>query len=84
MHKDALSNPFTAPRTLIVDQDNEQLAWIDGGVWPTIGSAIELYEPNRDAIVRAVRLQLSPGQTSTILIDVHDPRDAGTTIARPD
>jgi len=80
----ALQNPYTTVRTLIVDghEHSRQIAWIEGAIWPPIGSAIELYEPNRDATVRAVRLQLSPNRSATVLIDVDDPRETGRTISR--
>lgn len=79
-----LNTPYTTVRTLIVDahEPNRQIAWIDGAIWPPIGTAVELYEPNRDATVLAVRLQLSPDMSATILIDVEDPGDAETTIPR--
>lgn len=79
-----INNPYTTVRTLIVDghEQDRQIAWIEGAIWPAVGSAIELYEPNRDATVLAVRLILSPDQSATILVDVDDPREEGKTIPR--
>ena len=55
---------YASIRTLVFDQENQsQIAWIDGAVWPSVGSIIELGNPNRDAQVLEVRLQL--GQTES-------------------
>lgn len=50
-------------RTLFVDVDTNggQLAWVEGAIWPPVGSAVEIPTPMpRDAVVRRVRLQLPP------------------------
>lgn len=70
---------YTRIRTLVFDQEDQtQVAWIDGPVWPNVGSVIELGNPNRDAEVLEVRLQL--GQTETdsealvlVIVTVHGP-----------
>lgn len=43
------------------------LAIIDGAIWPPLGSVFELGDPNRDAIVRDVRLRLHPSKASVIV-----------------
>jgi len=58
--------------TIIVDQDDRQLATIPGAfLWPPVGTVVELTEPNRDAIVSDVRLQLVEGE-ATVVIRVED------------
>lgn len=61
-------------RTLFVDVDTngEQLAWVEGAVWPPIGSAVEVPTPlPRDAVVRRVRLQLPPPGHEYAVVLVH-------------
>lgn len=69
------SEPAATPRlaieTLIVDQERTPLAFIDAALWPPIGAVLELANPNRDATVRDVKLQLYPG-IATIVVSVHD------------
>jgi hypothetical protein len=77
-------HPYTKTSTLINDVSNgfnRQIAWIDGAIWPSVGSVIELGTPNRDAVVLAVRLQLGPDDKAVILVDVEDAK-AGDTIPR--
>ena len=75
---DLVSGTIEAPlqlRTLIVEAhtNGNPLAWLDGAVWPPVGAIIEIPTPHpRDAIVRAVRLQIDPPSISryaTVLID---------------
>jgi hypothetical protein len=46
----------------------ERLAYFDGAVWPRPGAIIELGKPNRDAIVREVRLRVDG--LITVYVDV--------------
>jgi hypothetical protein len=80
---------FEKPRkvnTLIFDPaSNRQVAWLDSGVWPSVGSAIELGPPypDGDAVVLNVRLQLPPGvDFATILVDVNMPEGEGDYVER--
>lgn len=77
-------NPYTRVETLILDANEEgrQIARIEGAIWPPIGSVIELYDPNRDATVVAVRLSLAPDYSAAIFVDVEDPGEQGTTYPR--
>lgn len=81
-------NPLTTVKTLIVEavSNGRLIAVIEGAVWPTIGSAIEVPNPegglSRDVKVLAVRLQLDPfSQRAIILVDV-DTAEAGEWIDR--
>ncbi len=49
---------YEGVRTLIMDAENHQVAWLDTPIWPPIGTVIELGHPNRDAVVVGVRLSL--------------------------
>jgi hypothetical protein len=55
-------------QTLIQDQDGTHLARFHVPLWPHLGAVIELMPP-RSAVVKGVRLRLSPG-LALILIDV--------------
>jgi hypothetical protein len=70
-------HPYTKTTTLIYNPAaNEQIAWIDGAIWPPVGSVIELGDPNRDAIVIGTRLQLGPkDDRAVILVDVRELED---------
>jgi hypothetical protein len=72
---DEEAQPFH-PRTetIIMDQEQRQLAFLDVPIWPTRGAVIELGEPNRDTVVQGVRLRLSASHAST-LVDVLDLED---------
>lgn len=60
-----LEGPQDVPRyssivTLIFDEENQrQLAWLPGAVHLAADDVVELGQPNRDAVVLGVRLQLS-------------------------
>ncbi len=87
-------DPFRPPphynglRTLIVaDQGGRQIAWLDIALWPSTGSVVELGNPNRDAIVVDVRLQLPQSDQSghggaVVVVFVNDPESEGETIPR--
>jgi hypothetical protein len=73
--------------TIVFSSEDRQVAWLKGvAIWPSVGSVIELGNPNRDAIVTEVRLQLPQAHRSgnpdpgpaTILVIVDDPGDEGT------
>lgn len=77
---------YTTVRTLLLDnaENGRQIAWIEGAIWPPKGSAIELYEPNRDAVVVGTRLSLAPDGSATVFVyldvpgpDEFMPEDAG-------
>lgn len=58
--------------TIIVDEaTNQELAVIDAALWPPPGTFIEFGEPDRDAIVRSVRVRLSDSRVS-ILVEVQN------------
>ena len=71
--------------TLVLDESRgHQIAWLDAPLWPPVGSVIELGNPNRDAVVLEVRLQLPQGVApilagpvsgALILVLVDDPID---------
>ena len=63
--------PHLKVETSILDQDEQTLAIVDECLWPPVGAVVELGKPNRDAVVREVRLQLFPEQAS-VLITVQD------------
>lgn len=48
-------------KTYILDENDNHLARLAFAVWPPVGSVLELGNPNRDAIVLGVRLQLPLG-----------------------
>lgn len=59
--------------TLIHDlEKNQAIEWIDGAVWPPVGTVIELAQPNRDAVVIGIRLAVLPDHTANIIVDVSD------------
>jgi hypothetical protein len=60
--------------TIIRDQEQQQLAFLDVPIWPPRGAVIELGSPNRDAVVQDVRLRLNASHAS-ILISVVDLDD---------
>jgi hypothetical protein len=65
---------YTTIRTLLINTDGDrQVAWIDGAVWPPDGAAVELYDPNRDAIVVGSRLVLSPDGSATVFVYLRVP-----------
>lgn len=76
-------HPYTVTKTLINNPSNgnQQIAWIDGAIWPPIGAVIELGTPNRDAVVMEVRLMLGSDDQATILVNVQDAEE-GDTIPR--
>ena len=64
--------PHLQPETIILDQDQNTLAVIDGVLLrPPTGAIVELGKPNRDAVVREVRLRLFP-QHASVLVRVFD------------
>jgi hypothetical protein len=62
---------YLKPETVIIGQDGGALARIDGLIWPPINAKVELGNPNRDAVVREVRLQLHP-EHAVVCITVDD------------
>ncbi len=71
-------------RTLVLEQKSQnQLASVDGAVWPTTGSVIELPGPKRDAVVLEVRMrlgQMSIDDAADILVLVDDPGGGGNDL----
>jgi hypothetical protein len=60
-------------RTLIHDPEkNHAIAWVEGAVWPPVGTVVELTEPNRDAVVIGIRLAVLHDHTANIIVDVSD------------
>jgi hypothetical protein len=64
--------PRPKAETIILDEDNDiVLAVIDAFLWPPAGAIVELGNPNRDAVVRQVRLRLSHDHAS-VRVYVYD------------
>lgn len=61
--------PHKKPETIIVDQNGVTLATVDAFLWPPINAVVELGQPNRDAVVRDVKLSLNP-EHATVRIRV--------------
>jgi hypothetical protein len=77
-----VSKPEPTIRTLIHDLDkNHAIAWVDGAVWPPVGTVVELADPNRDAVVIGVRIAILPNHTANVIVDVSDA-PPGDFIAR--
>ena len=78
---------YQGVRTLIFDEHSgRQVAWLDTPIWPAVGSVIELGQPNRDAVVVGVRLQLPQAETpshgrAVILVLVDDPGSEGALVS---
>jgi hypothetical protein len=73
--------PRKIAETMIVDQNDTPLAVIAGAyLWPPLGAVVELGDPNRDAVVREVRLQLHPDE-ATVMVRVED---TGELLSRED
>lgn len=66
--------PEPPTQTLIMDQNKRQLARLDGTFWPPLGAVIELMPPE-SAVVRNVRLRLSP-TLALVIVDV----DVGSSV----
>jgi hypothetical protein len=66
--------PSKRAETMIVNLDDAPLAVVEGFLWPPLGAVVELSDPNRDAIVREVRLSLFPDQ-ATVMVRVEDTGD---------
>jgi hypothetical protein len=49
---------FLKPETVIMSQDGGVVGRVDGLLWPPADAKVELGNPNRDAVVREVRLRL--------------------------
>jgi hypothetical protein len=49
---------FLKPETVVIGQDGGVLGRVDGLLWPPTDAKVELGDPNRDAVVREVRLRL--------------------------
>jgi hypothetical protein len=52
-----LGPEYTGVHTLVLQEDH-QLACIDTAIWPPAGAVIELGNPNREVVVKDVRLRL--------------------------
>jgi hypothetical protein len=80
----SFQRPFQI-KTVIFDlETQQQIAWLDGVLWPPVGAVIELGAPNRDAVVVGVRLVITPISTDVahIIVDVNDPKKEGEIIPR--
>jgi hypothetical protein len=60
--------------TVLLDQNEQELARIEGAIWPPRGAVVELGHPNRDAIVQDVRVLFTP-KHATVVIRVTDLED---------
>ncbi|HSH61998.1 MAG TPA: hypothetical protein VK988_20580 [Acidimicrobiales bacterium] len=49
---------YSSVRTLVFNENEDQVARLGVALWPPVGSVIELGNPNRDAVVLEVRLSL--------------------------
>jgi hypothetical protein len=68
----------------VTNENGKQIAWIDRAIWPPKGTAVELYEPNRDATVVGTRLSLASDGSATVFVylevpepETFLPKDAG-------
>lgn len=72
--------------TYILNENGDHVARLGVALWPPVGSVIELGNPNRDAIVLDVRLQLplgsAPSGEATIIVSTDDSGSEGTVIPR--
>jgi len=89
MSLDPTYPPRLKAETTIFDQHGDVLGIIDGFFWPRDGAIVELGNPNRDAVVREVRLRIEPGW-ALIRVEVYDRgeivppmSDAGDTLPLP-
>lgn len=77
---------YRACKTYILDENDNHLARLGFALWPPVGSVLELGNPNRDAIVLSVRLQLhlgpTPGGDAVIIVSTDDSGSEGTIIPR--
>lgn len=74
-------------RTYVLDENSNHIARLDTVLWPPVGSVIELGNPNRDAVVLDVRLQLplggaSNGGGAVIIVSTDDSGSEGRMISR--
>lgn len=77
------SHPRSVNTLLVDPAGNRQVAWLDGAFWPPEGAVVELANPDGDAVVIGVRLQLPPTvDHATILVDLHMPEGDADYIAR--
>ena len=69
--------PADVPRypaeTLFVNTDGDPLAFVSGAIWPPARSVVQLGNPNRDALVREVRLTLSAGHATIRVVVQEEP-----------
>jgi hypothetical protein len=73
--------PRPVAETIILGPHQETFAIIEGAIWPRVGSVFELGNPNRDMLVRDVRLRLHPSHAS-IVVRLQDMGDE-TIISPP-
>lgn len=59
-------------RTIVFDLDQQELAQFEGALPVSLGSVIELGNPNRDAIVREVRVRMHGDPTILVYVQVLD------------
>jgi hypothetical protein len=59
--------PTILLETIIMVEGGQTLAFVEGVIWPPVGSIVELGNPNRDAVVRDVRLRLFPSKASVVV-----------------
>jgi hypothetical protein len=59
------------PVTIFYDFDQMEITRLEGRlIWPALGSVVEFGEPNRDGVVRDVRMRLDGGPTVMVYVDV--------------
>jgi hypothetical protein len=51
---------------------DEFVTWFEGAVFPPPGTVVELFAPNRDAVVVSTRLITLPGNRAIALLAVQD------------
>lgn len=73
-------------KTYILDENDNHVARLGFALWPPVGSVLELGNPNRDAVVLDVRLQLPlgppPGGDAVIIVFTDDSGAEGTVVPR--
>lgn len=73
-------------KTYILDANGNHVARLGVALWPPVGSVIGLGNPNRDAVVLDVRLQLALGPPASgdavIIVFTDDSGAEGTVVPR--
>jgi hypothetical protein len=61
---------------------DEFITWFEGAVFPPPGTVVELFAPNRDAVVVSTRLIAMPDHRAIVLLSVQDEKEEGGFVPR--